>query len=188
VKITRLALPSILCTLASLLACADGYAFDDGPGVLRDPTVIACFAHLVRSALGGFATFEKAAFLALRADHSVQCIDWPSTREFKQAQWSGPMPSGVVAVAHTHPLSSPFASPDDVKLARRIRMPIFVLTPNMVSVVHADGRVEMLVYGKEWISALRKSPSPQASAVPSHVVKDLRDVPGAKEKSKGEAK
>jgi len=54
-------------------------------------------------------------------------------------------------MAHTHPLSSPFASPDDVKLARRIRMPIFVLTPNMVRVVHADGRVETLVDCKQWI-------------------------------------
>ena len=171
-KITRLVLPSILSVLASLLTCADdGYAqvsaqrtFDDGPGVLRQPSVIVCFAHLVSGALYGFGTFEKAAFLVLQTDHSVRCVDWPSTHEFKQAQWSGPMPAGVVAVAHTHPSSSPDASPDDIKLARRIRMPIFVLTPDIVSVIHADGRVETLVFHKPWIlDAPRESTSQFAS-------------------------
>ena len=143
----------IICVMPTLPMNAEQRVFDSGAGVLRDSTVIACFAHLVSGALYGFGTFEKAAFLVLQADHPVRCIDWPSTHEFKQARWSGPMPAGVVAVAHTHPLSSPDASPDDIKLARRIGMPIFVLTPDIVSVIHADGRVETLVYHKPWILA-----------------------------------
>lgn len=140
----------------SLVSCLkDGYAFDDGSGVLRDRSALVCFAHLVKQSYSGFATFESAAFLVLQADHSLRCIDWPSTHGFKQAQWSGPMPAGVVAMAHTHPLSTPFASPDDIKLAKRIGMPIFVLTPNMISVIHADGRVETLTY-RPWTAGAGK--------------------------------
>jgi hypothetical protein len=91
----------IIGLMTTLPMNAEQQVFDSGAGILRDRTVIACFAHLVSGALYGFGTFEKAAFLVLQADHPVRCVDWPSTHEFKQAQWSGPMPAGVVAVAHT---------------------------------------------------------------------------------------
>jgi hypothetical protein len=146
----------IVSLLAPLAGAAEERIFDSGPGILRDPAVLACFAQLVREGEYGFRNFERAAFLISQADHSLQCIHWPSTHELKQARWSGPMPAGVVAVAHTHPLSSPNASPDDVHEARRIGMPIFILTPNLIKVVHADGRVETLVC-RMWIRAAETS-------------------------------
>jgi hypothetical protein len=141
----------LICMMTTVPMKSEQPVFDSGPSVLRDPSVLVCFAHLVSKGLYGFATYESAAFVVMRADHSLQCIDWPSTHEFKQARWSGPTPVGIVAVAHTHPSSSPDASPDDIKLARHIRIPIFILTPDIVSVVHNDGHVEMLVFHKPWI-------------------------------------
>lgn len=148
-KIKKRVLTSIV--FASLLYGCHGFAqpFDDGPAILRDHSVLVCFSQLVRRSYSGFATSESAAFLVTQADGSIQCIDWPTTRDFKQARWSGPLPDGVVAMAHTHPLSSPFPSPEDMAEARRVGMPIYVLTPNMINVVHADGRAETLVY-KTW--------------------------------------
>jgi hypothetical protein len=149
VKITTLILT--LIPVASLLYADDGHlrAFDDSAAILHDRSVLACFSRLVRRSYSGFATSESAAFLVSQADGSLRCVDWPPTAEFKKARWSGPMPKGVVAAAHTHPLSVPYPSPDDITEARRTRMPIFVLTPNMINVVHADGRAETLVY-KTW--------------------------------------
>ncbi len=99
----------IICGLTTLPMKAEQRVFDSGPAILRDHSVNVCFVHLVSGAFYGFGTFENAAFL-VRPDHSFQCIDCPSTHEFKQARWSGPVPAGVVAVVHTHPLSSPDAS------------------------------------------------------------------------------
>ncbi len=151
-KIATLVLTSIV--FASLLYADNGSmpAFDDGPSILHNRSALVCFSHLVRRSYSGFATSESAAFLVLKADHSIQCIDWPSSNAFKQARWSGPFPAGVVALAHTHPLSSPYPSPDDIAQAQRIVMPIFVLTPNMINVIHADGRVETLTY-RTWTVA-----------------------------------
>jgi len=126
-----------------------GRTFDDGPAILRDRAALVCFSGLVIRSYAGFAKSESAAFLVLHPDGTLQCINWPSTGDFKQAHWSGPLPDGVVASAHTHPLSSPFPSPQDISEAQRVRMPIFVLTPNMINVVHVDGRVETLTY-KTW--------------------------------------
>ena len=147
----------IVSLLAPLPAAAEERIFDSGPGILRDPAVLACFAQLVREGEYGFRNFDSAAFLVPHADQSFGCIEWPQTHEFKVARWRGPMPPGVVAVAHTHPLSSPDPSPDNIYEARRIGMPIFILTPNLIRVVHADGRVETLVCRRMWVQAAETS-------------------------------
>src|SRR5438046_8960092 len=131
-----------------LLSSRGGHAetFDDGPAVLGDHSILFCFLHLVSRSFNGFVTSESAAFLVKQADGTTGCIDWPSTHEFKQARWSGPLPEGVVAMAHTHPLSSPQPSTDDVQAAMRIRLPTFVLTPKLITVIHAAGRLQILTY------------------------------------------
>ena len=137
---------NFLFMFVSVLLGGSGRRFEDGPAILRDRSVLVCFSQLVKRSFSGFATFESAAFLVMQDDRSIQCIDWPKTHDFKQTRWSGPLPTGVVAMAHTHPLSSPFPSPQDIAEAQRAGMPIFVLTPNMINVVHADGRAETLTY------------------------------------------
>src|SRR6266550_1492511 len=126
---------------AVLLSSRGSHAetFDDGPAVLGDHSTLIWFSHLVSRSFSGFVTSESAAFLVMQADGTIGCIDWPSTHQFKQARWSGPLPDGVVAMAHTHPLSSPQPSTDDVKAAMRTRLPTFVLTPKLITVIHADG-------------------------------------------------
>ena len=149
-KRTTVVLTSIL--FAALLSSRGGHAetFDDGAAVLGDHSIVICFSHLVSRSFSGFVTSESAAFLVMQADGTIGCLDWPSTHDFKQARWSGPLPDRVVAMAHTHPLSSPQPSIDDVKVARQMRLPSFVLTPNMITVIHPDGRVQILTY-RTWM-------------------------------------
>jgi hypothetical protein len=72
-------------------------------------------------------------------DQTFECIYWPATHEFKRGHWSGSFPDRTIAIAHTHLFSSPHASPEDRREAQRIAMPIFVISPRFISVIHADG-------------------------------------------------
>ena len=130
---------------------ADEFVLDDGPAILRDPVVVGCFAHILSETHYGASDVERAAFLVATADHSIVCVDWPATYEFREARWSGPLPGGVVAFAHTHPSAFPHPSYQYVSEATRLRMAIFVVTPKIVSVVHSSGRSEVLAYRAEWI-------------------------------------
>jgi hypothetical protein len=147
----------IICVMVSLPMKAEQRVFDTGAGVLHDTTLLVCFAHLMSEARYGFASVERAAFLVLDADRSVRCIDWPPMQEFKEARWNGPIPNGTVAIAHTHPFSSPYPSPDDRREARHIGMPIFVLSPQIITLIHRDGREETLACCKVWLVSDRKS-------------------------------
>jgi len=148
VKIARILLVGMLL-LAPSMSADDRSSFDEGPGVLRDSAVVTCFVHVLTAGAYGGRNTERAAFLVVQADHSLECRDWPATHEFREARWVGPLPEGVVAVAHTHPLSFPDPSDQDLSEARRLGIPIFVLTPKIVTVAHSDGHRETLAYHAE---------------------------------------
>ncbi len=154
VKIARILLAAMLLLSPSLFAGGRSF-YDDGPGVLRDPSVVACFVHVLRAGAYGGRNTERAAFLVVQVDHSLQCRDWPATHEFREARWVGPLPEGVVAVAHTHPQSFPDPSDQDLREASRLGIPIFVLTPKIVTVAHSDGHRETLAYHAELTRPLR---------------------------------
>jgi hypothetical protein len=170
VKTRTLVLLWILSVTAPMWA-DDRLILDDGPGILRDPAVLSCFTHLLSESGYGARNSERAAFLVAQKDRSIQCLDWPATQEFREARWSGPVPAGVVALAHTHPPSFPYPSDQDVEEAKRLGMPIFVLTPKIVSVVHVTGRRETLAYRAEWIRG-----APEA-AVPAFHIESRRNRP-----------
>jgi hypothetical protein len=123
--------------------------FQPGPAALRDKAVVDCFAHLLRDAKLGSVDTERAAFLVLEPE-GIRCVDWPVTNDFRSARWSGPRPAGVVAVAHTHPDRFPYPSKEDIDQAERTSIPIFVLTPRMIHVIHADRRAEILARTADW--------------------------------------
>jgi hypothetical protein len=146
-----LALASLLL-IAPLMVAAENHdsaVFQPGPAVLHDRAVFDCFMHLLREAKFGSVSHERAAFLVLQRD-GVHCVDWPATNDYQMATWSGPKPPGVVAVAHTHPLTLPQPSPHDVEQAQRSRMPMFVLTPMTVYLVYPSGRTEVLAPYGQW--------------------------------------
>jgi hypothetical protein len=153
-KTARILLVGMLFQLPSMSADERSF-FDDGPAVLRDPAVVACFVQVLRAGAYGGRNTERAAFLVVQADRSLECRDWPATHGFREARWVGPLPEGVVAVAHTHPQSFPDPSDQDLSEARRLGIPIFVLTPKIVTVAHSDGHRETLAYHAELTRPLR---------------------------------
>jgi hypothetical protein len=101
-----------------------------------------CFDHLL--ALGGYGRFsaERAAFLVKTSDGRVDCVVWPATNAFQNAGWSGPRPEGTTAIAHTHPRALVQPSAHDHLEATRLGLPIYVVTPDRVTVADPENRTE----------------------------------------------
>jgi hypothetical protein len=106
--------------------------------ILANRDVASGFATLVKDAGYGHRPDERAAFLIVDDKGDLRVMSWPASNRFHAQRWDGSIPSGTIAVAHTHPNESPSASAHDCDEARRLGMPIFVLTPE--SVVLIDGR------------------------------------------------
>jgi proteasome lid subunit RPN8/RPN11 len=148
--VTRALLLTAICLITDVPAHAQQRILLAESELIHDRSLLVCFAHLMGEARSGFAPEESAAFIVMSADGAFRCIDWPSTHGFKEARWKGPIPSGVVAMAHTHPLASPYPSVDDRNEAVRIGMPIFVLSPQIVSLVRRNGDEKTLLCCKVW--------------------------------------
>jgi proteasome lid subunit RPN8/RPN11 len=158
--VTRALLLVTISLITNVPAHAQRGLLTSDSDLFRDLSVQACFANLMREARSGFTSEESAAFVVMNADGALRCIDWPATHAFKEAHWKGPIPAGVVAMAHTHPLRSPYPSVDDRNEAVRIGMPIFVLSPQIISLVHRNGDEETLLCCKVWAAEMISSERP----------------------------
>lgn len=136
-----------LLLMIGLAGCASVPARYDAPGVaypmeamLKSREVADEFAHLVQLAGYGKRSDERAAFLVLDNGH-IRLETWPASNAYHAAAWSGRIPEGTVAIAHTHPQAFPDASVHDRSEAQRLGIPIFVLTPQSVVLIDPrDGR------------------------------------------------
>jgi hypothetical protein len=100
--------------------------------IARDASASQCFEKILKDSGYGFRSDERAAFLVLRDDGAYDCVSWPSTNRIKSASWSGSIPERAVAIAHTHPRREPMPSAHDNAEAKRLGMPIYVVTPGEV--------------------------------------------------------
>jgi hypothetical protein len=140
---------AVLATLSTPSADADPIAID--ASLFEHPIMVEAFADLVaRSGYGRF-TIELAAFVRLLPDGRFVSELWPSERGFQQASFTGRIPNGTVAIAHTHPLRIPRPSRHDVELAKRLGIAVLVLTPRNITVVQPDGSVETLLHDRSWL-------------------------------------
>ncbi len=86
----------------------------------------------LRRATNRFSHMEEAAFIVRHADGSCTAVRWPSTGIPDSAMWVGPFPEGTVAIAHTHPAWRPKPSTVDVATARKVKLPVYVVTRTQV--------------------------------------------------------
>ena len=87
---------------------------------------------LARGGFGNRAT-ERAAFLVRRSDGAIDVVEWPFQSTFLSARWEGRIPDGAIAILHTHPNVAPYPSPNDVEVARQIKLPVFVITRRTIA-------------------------------------------------------
>lgn len=97
---------------------------------------------------------ERAAFIVRRpSDGSLTLVMWHAG-DAAEASWSGRIPAGTIAIAHTHPPSTPDPSRKDVQESARLRIPIVVITPRRVTIVEIDGTPRE-VLGDGWTRRAR---------------------------------
>jgi hypothetical protein len=100
--------------------------------------VLSGFALEILKQAGPLDELEVAAFIVRASDGTFSLRSWPNQRRFRSAQWNGPIPAGVIAVIHSHPVMKPRPSEMDRAEAERLRIPFFVVSRN--SLCKADGR------------------------------------------------
>ena len=112
-------------------------------GRLCAPETIQHYRRLLASAGWGLKGEERAAFLRLSPSGKLLVEQWP-TGGLRGVSFRGKMPARVIAVMHTHPLREPWPSDHDRAEARRIGLPVIVITPGAVTVARPDGTVGQL--------------------------------------------
>jgi hypothetical protein len=131
-----------------ITACASASPAEAPPAANDD--LRACFARLLALSGYGRRADERAAFVVDRGDGRFDCLLWPATNGFRSASWQGRRPEGTVAIAHTHPRTLPDPSIHDAEEARRLALPIYVLTPQQAVLVTSDGQARVLARGEGW--------------------------------------
>lgn len=105
---------------------------------LARPEAANWYAMLLEE--GGYGRFhhERAAFLIREREGSLTLQPWDD-RSHHRATFRGTIPARTIAVLHTHPRSDPRPSSGDRAQARRLGLPIVVITPQSVIAAMPDG-------------------------------------------------
>ena len=118
------------------------------PEFATNPVVVPVLWKMFGDAGFGHRHTEEAAFVVGNSEGRLMLVRWPSAGEPDTAWWSGPMPTGTVAIVHTHPNWNPLPSNIDVRTARQSRLPVYVVTRTEISRT-TGGSAEVVLRG-EW--------------------------------------
>jgi proteasome lid subunit RPN8/RPN11 len=119
----------------------------------HDPIVRAALWDLLADARYGLAETEEAMFVVRGDDGTLAFVRWSSTHTLHQAQWSEPLPRGVIAIVHTHPNRSPRPSLGDIRTAMQSNIPIYVVTRTKIT--KTFGGSTMQVASGDWSASSR---------------------------------
>lgn len=109
---------------------------------------------LLKDAQWGFSRIERAAF-AVRDRHGrTHFVRWPLRWQDRRAGYRGSIPPDTFAIVHTHPNRYPEPSADDTSVARRLGIPVYVVTRWGVFVT--TGREGKIITVGDWNPELCK--------------------------------
>jgi hypothetical protein len=124
--------------LVFALVVAGGQAADL-KSIAVEKDALSLFADLLgKAAKTGDPDGEMAAFLVREQDGRLRCLLWPRLGRRRSEAFTGLLPLGVIAVVHTHPGVMPEPSRNDRTEAKRLGLPIYVLTRRTVFVADPD--------------------------------------------------
>ena len=133
-----------LIMLVALLGSVEPLAADAS----REAQTLALSWDLLRGAGYGQSTKEHSAFLVAGEGGELELVKWPYEATSMRASYRGAIPAGTVAIVHTHPNILPNPSLGDAALARKLNLPVYVLTRS--SITRTDGREIQLVVAGDW--------------------------------------
>lgn len=135
----------MLVLAAAVLGCGD----------LCGPEATGHYAALLEEGGYGRLSHERAAFLIREDGGAITLAPWGASAGFQRASYSGGIPSGAIAVVHTHPLGAPKPSAGDHEEAKRTGLPVVVITPSAVVAAMPDGTARTLIAGPRWWRSAR---------------------------------
>jgi hypothetical protein len=112
--------------------------------LLEEEAVRDFFQALMRAGGNGYRQVERGGFLRLLPDGTYEGQMWPFAPTVREAGFRGKIPSGTIAIAHTHPRDTPHPSTHDIAVAKRLSIPVVVLTPRWITVVEPDGTLRRI--------------------------------------------
>jgi hypothetical protein len=130
----------LMFVFAAVLGCGD----------LCDSQAIGHYAALLEEGGYGRLSHERAGFLIREDGGALTLGPWAASAGFQRASFRGGIPPGAIAVLHTHPLRAPTPSAGDREEARRIGLPVVVITPAGVVAAMPEGSVRTLVSEPRW--------------------------------------
>ena len=113
-----------------------------------DPALRGILWSLFEKSRYGFSNLESAAFLVRTPNGGLSFIPWTGSEYENEARWVGPIPKGVIAIAHTHGNRYPRPSKVDARTARRTGLPVIVITAYRI--VKTTGGKPQLVARSDW--------------------------------------
>lgn len=141
--------------------------------VLRDDILRMC-VELFRRAGFGSNNYEFAAFVIRDESGRYSSQPFPPLRQFRQAEARGPTPEGAVAIIHTHPSGMERPSRQDQLEAKRLGIPIYVLTRWAIQKVDPNtGNNVRVIQARDWWNIPERLPAP----LPDGVLASRVDLP-----------
>ena len=104
--------------------------------------VLKLFFELFNDVGLGYDQTEAAGWIIfVNGEYFLQ--KWPRANEKYMQVWSQPIPDKAVAIAHTHPTSDIQKPSDaDIKLAERLKIPVYTICRAGIWKAHSDGLVK----------------------------------------------
>jgi hypothetical protein len=116
-----------------------------------NPHVMAALQDLAHCGAYQTDQTEVAAFLVRDRNGVISSVMWPHTANRRSEQYDGAIPAGTVAIAHTHPWQADqHPSRGDIDQAKKIGLPIYVVTRRDLYVVNSSGEVIELFARTNW--------------------------------------
>jgi len=117
-------------TVLLFAICLSASAADsfDVRRAVDDPQVLAMMQDIALRGAHQLDQQEVAAFIVRDANGAIASELWPHTANRRSEHFNGVVPAGTVAIAHTHPIFAERPSSGDIDQARKIGLPIYVIT------------------------------------------------------------
>ncbi len=136
-----------------------------GTGLVRgeeqavDQALLRILSDLQSRSKIGDGQRERAAFILRGEKGDYRCALWPSEHRWREASYSGAVPAGTIAVAHTHPRDLPRPSQHDVDEALRSKRTFYVITFwSIYRIDPTSGRIVAVVWNQDWTLSFRREP------------------------------
>ena len=117
---------------------------------VNDPQVLAVMQDMALRGAYQPDQQEVAAFLVRDLNGAISSVLWPHTANRRSEHYDGVIPARTVAIAHTHPIFAERPASGDIAQAKKIGLPIYVITRWNLYVVDATGAVMPLIEKKNW--------------------------------------